>query len=295
MIVGAALTFVFQSSSVFTSALTPLVGIGVLSLKRMYPLTLGANIGTTTTGILSALASDGAGLANSLQVALIHLFFNISGIILWYPIPFMRLPIRAAKFLGNTTAEYRWFAVLYLITVFFVIPAILLALSYASAWAMGSVLIVFFLIVIFIIAVNLLQTHRPQWLPKTLRTWKFLPVWMRSLQPYDKFFTKYLLCTCCCKGAVEAMNEKDNDITPDSSVLEDVSVSEGRDNKAYEIGVEEQDSTKLWGLRLFRPETLLYILHCGALGFFHERQMTNRTNNFFVVKKTLLLFFLLWK
>jgi len=245
MIVGAALTFVFQSSSVFTSALTPLVGIGVLSLKRMYPLTLGANIGTTTTGILSALASDGAGLANSLQVALIHLFFNISGIILWYPIPFMRLPIRAAKFLGNTTAEYRWFAVLYLITVFFVIPAILLALSYAHEWALRSVVIVVLVIVIFIIAVNLLQNHRPQWLPKTLRTWKFLPVWMRSLQPYDKFFTKYLLCTCCCKGAVEAMNEKDNDITPDSSVLEDVSVSEGRDNKAYEIGDEERDFTKL--------------------------------------------------
>ena len=41
----------------FTSALTPLVGIGVLSLDRMYPLTLGANVGTTFTSLLAALAS----------------------------------------------------------------------------------------------------------------------------------------------------------------------------------------------------------------------------------------------
>ena len=53
----------------------------------MLPLTLGANIGTTVTGLLAALVS---GKVEALQVALCHLFFNISGIIIWYPIPFMR-------------------------------------------------------------------------------------------------------------------------------------------------------------------------------------------------------------
>lgn len=48
--VGAGMTILVQSSSVFTSALTPLVGIGCLKLERMYPLTLGSNIGTTFTG-----------------------------------------------------------------------------------------------------------------------------------------------------------------------------------------------------------------------------------------------------
>ena len=47
-----------QSSSIFTSALTPLIGVGVVSLERAFPLTLGANIGTTATGILAALASS---------------------------------------------------------------------------------------------------------------------------------------------------------------------------------------------------------------------------------------------
>ncbi|XP_069781127.1 sodium-dependent phosphate transport protein 2B-like [Narcine bancroftii] len=66
--VGAGMTFVVQSSSIFTSALTPLVGIGVISIERMYPLTLGSNIGTTTTAIIAALASPGETLGNSLQV-----------------------------------------------------------------------------------------------------------------------------------------------------------------------------------------------------------------------------------
>lgn len=51
------MTILVQSSSVFTSALTPLVGIGVLSIERMYPLTLGANVGTTFTSLLAALAA----------------------------------------------------------------------------------------------------------------------------------------------------------------------------------------------------------------------------------------------
>lgn len=47
ILVGAGLTIIMQSSSVFTSALTPLVGVGVITLERMYPLTLGSNLGTT--------------------------------------------------------------------------------------------------------------------------------------------------------------------------------------------------------------------------------------------------------
>jgi sodium-dependent phosphate cotransporter len=45
IIVGTGLTFLVQSSSIFTSTLTPLVGVGVISLDRMYPLSLGARSG----------------------------------------------------------------------------------------------------------------------------------------------------------------------------------------------------------------------------------------------------------
>jgi Na+/phosphate symporter len=43
-------------------------GIGVISLERAYPLTLGSNIGTTTTALLAALASPGDKLAAAIQV-----------------------------------------------------------------------------------------------------------------------------------------------------------------------------------------------------------------------------------
>ena len=36
-------------------------------------------------------------------------------IALFYPIPFMRWPIPMAKWLGDTVAQYRWFAFIYLI------------------------------------------------------------------------------------------------------------------------------------------------------------------------------------
>ena len=45
MLVGAVLTVLVQSSSVFTSTLTPLAGAGLVALERAYPLTLGSNIG----------------------------------------------------------------------------------------------------------------------------------------------------------------------------------------------------------------------------------------------------------
>jgi len=74
------LTILVQSSSIFTSTLTPLVGLGVITIERVYPFTIGSNIGTTVTGIMAALtAKNGQELRNSLQVALCHTFFNIIG------------------------------------------------------------------------------------------------------------------------------------------------------------------------------------------------------------------------
>ena len=40
--------------------LTPLVGIGVISLDRAFPVTAGAEVGTTITGLIAALANAGA-------------------------------------------------------------------------------------------------------------------------------------------------------------------------------------------------------------------------------------------
>ena len=44
---GVVTTAAVQSSSATTSLVVPLAGTGVLSLKQIFPYTLGANIGTT--------------------------------------------------------------------------------------------------------------------------------------------------------------------------------------------------------------------------------------------------------
>ncbi|TRZ22292.1 hypothetical protein HGM15179_004862 [Zosterops borbonicus] len=194
MVVGAGMTFVVQSSSVFTSAITPLIGLGVISIERAYPLTLGSNIGTTTTAILAALASPGDKLASSFQIALCHFFFNISGILLWYPLPFTRLPIRMAKALGERTAKYRWFAVLYLITCFLLLPSLIFGISMAGWRVLVGVGAPFLGLLFFVGLVNALQAHSPGRLPKWLQTWDFLPAWMHSLQPLDRLITQATLC-----------------------------------------------------------------------------------------------------
>ncbi|KAG8453566.1 hypothetical protein GDO86_000265 [Hymenochirus boettgeri] len=201
MLVGAGMTFIVQSSSVFTSAITPLIGIGVISIERAYPLTLGSNIGTTTTALLAALASPGETLQNSVQIALCHFFFNISGIIVWYPIPFMRLPIRLAKGLGNKTAKYRWFAVVYLIMCFFLLPLLVFGLSLAGWQALVGVAVPFVVVIVAVIVISILQKKFPKILPDFLKNWDFLPKWMHSLKPWDAMMIALSLCCkyyCCC-------------------------------------------------------------------------------------------------
>lgn len=124
---GAGITILVQSSSITTSAFTPLVGMGVIHIEQMYPITLGANIGTTVTALLASLVSDNV---KSLQVALCHLFFNITGIIIWFPIPACRrVPMNMAIALGKATRYWRFFPLVYILVVFFGVPLALLGLS----------------------------------------------------------------------------------------------------------------------------------------------------------------------
>jgi len=127
IIIGAGITIVVQSSSITTSTLTPLVGMGALRLEQMLPLTLGANVGTTVTALMSAMVTDGT---KSLQVALAHLFFNLTGIVLFYPIPVIRrIPLAGSRFLGSMVRYWRGFPVLYIAVMFFGAPLMFLGIS----------------------------------------------------------------------------------------------------------------------------------------------------------------------
>lgn len=216
MVIGAIMTMLVQSSSVFTSVLTPLVGVGVVKIERMYPLTLGSNIGTTTTGLLAAMAASSDQLKPALQIAFCHLFFNLSGILLFYPIPKLRIPIQLAKMMGKTTSKYRWFAAVYVIMMFFAIPMSVFALSWAGNVVLTSVVSVCAFIIATIIVINLLQRRRRHWLPIKLRDWNFLPMCFHSLKPADRVIQKAMklvcrlwCCGCCKKSDVESSPSSD--------------------------------------------------------------------------------------
>ena len=84
---GFAATMVTQSSSVTTSVMVPFAGAGTLTTKQIYPLTLGANVGTTFTALIAALAVTGDGARLALVMALVHLCFNLAGILVIFVIP----------------------------------------------------------------------------------------------------------------------------------------------------------------------------------------------------------------
>ena len=127
ILVGTLLTISVQSSSVTTSAITPLVGLGIVSLEQMYPITLGANIGTTCTGLLAALVSA---KVNSLQIALCHLSFNVFGVLLLYPFDYTKqIPINAAKFYGKIARRFKWFPFYHIVTTFMIFPLAILGIS----------------------------------------------------------------------------------------------------------------------------------------------------------------------
>ena len=109
-----------QSSSITTSILIPLAGAGVLSLRNAYPVTLGANVGTTITALLAALA---ASRPEALTVGLAHTTFNVIGIGVLYGLPFTRdLPIHAAEGLADVAVSRRSMAVVYVAGGFVILP-----------------------------------------------------------------------------------------------------------------------------------------------------------------------------
>jgi sodium-dependent phosphate cotransporter len=78
-------------------------------------------VGTTITAFLAALAAAalptaGATAGVGLTVAIVHLLFNVFGIVLIYPVKFV--PIFLARWLAHTMSASRRKAVLFLLCYF---------------------------------------------------------------------------------------------------------------------------------------------------------------------------------
>ena len=123
---GILITILVQSSSITTSLVIPLAGAGILSLRQIFPYTLGANIGTTVTSLLASMVS---GTIAPLAVALSHLTFNLLGIGLLYPIKSVReIPIRFAEWFSDLATQNKIYPLLYILIVFFLIPLTLISI-----------------------------------------------------------------------------------------------------------------------------------------------------------------------
>lgn len=119
VIFGMLMTISVQSSSITTSLLIPMAGSGLLSLTAIYPITIGANIGTTATALLAALTGNMAGLS----IALVHLFFNLFGFLLFFPINKLRnIPVRCAEGLASLIESNKAVGLGYICFVFLILP-----------------------------------------------------------------------------------------------------------------------------------------------------------------------------
>ncbi|MBD3348674.1 MAG: sodium dependent phosphate transporter [Candidatus Eisenbacteria bacterium] len=126
MAVGAGMTAVIQSSSVTTSLLVPLAGAGIVKLEKVFPVTLGANIGTTVTALLASLAGDARGLT----IALVHLLFNLAGILVVYPFrPVRKVPLLLARRLADAAVRSRRNALFFVLGLFYALPALLVLID----------------------------------------------------------------------------------------------------------------------------------------------------------------------
>src|SRR5262245_27973955 len=126
---GMGVTVLTQSSTITTSVLVPFAGAGILTPAQIYPVTVGANLGTTFTVVFAAFAVVGQDAKIGLQAAFVHLIYTVLAIIVVYVNPLLRpVPLFCAETFSRLAAERKWVIAVYLVTVFFVLPALIIIL-----------------------------------------------------------------------------------------------------------------------------------------------------------------------
>ena len=82
--------------------------------------------------LLAALAVSGPNATAGLEIALVHLLFNLSGLILIYPAgPIRRIPLRLARWVTQLALRSRKLAVMWIALLFYGLPGLCIALSQA--------------------------------------------------------------------------------------------------------------------------------------------------------------------
>lgn len=104
VIVGALLTAIIQSSSVMTSVAITMVVTGLINLSQGIYLTLGSNIGSCVVAMIAGMTSG----INAKRTALIHLIFNVMGVVIFMLLALI-LRITTAGAWSYGTLFERWF------------------------------------------------------------------------------------------------------------------------------------------------------------------------------------------
>ena len=81
ILISAAFTAIIQSSSATTGVVIALASQGFITLDTGIALIFGANIGTCITALLAAIGKPRA----AVQAAVVHVLFNVLGVLLWFP------------------------------------------------------------------------------------------------------------------------------------------------------------------------------------------------------------------
>lgn len=79
VLVGAVVTAIIQSSSASIGILQALSSTGAITYSAAFPIIMGQNIGTCVTSLLSSIGAS----KNAKRAAMVHLYFNIIGTILF--------------------------------------------------------------------------------------------------------------------------------------------------------------------------------------------------------------------
>ena len=81
ILAGALFTALVQSSSATTGIVIVMASQGLLSLPAGIALAFGANIGTCVTALLAAIGKP----REALRAAMVHVLFNVLGVLIWLP------------------------------------------------------------------------------------------------------------------------------------------------------------------------------------------------------------------
>jgi len=85
VLVGAGVTALIQSSSAMTAMVIAMGSAGILTLPAAIALILGANIGTTVTGLIASIGSS----LSSKRLAIAQVVVNVLGVVVFLPlVPF---------------------------------------------------------------------------------------------------------------------------------------------------------------------------------------------------------------